>query len=86
MYYVKTQVSSFPDGRSLLATHESLDAAIQDCAEWAEYDDVRVWVEDQHGGIVHEFEGYADATEFLYPEEDGQPTEYEEWMDFDPDC
>ena len=86
MYWVKTEESSFEDGRSLLATCETLDEAMQECAEWAEADDVRVWVEDQHGGIVYEVEGYLHATELLYPETDGQPDELTEWMDFDPDC
>ena len=84
MYWVKTEVSSFDDGRSLLATCETLEAAMQECAEWAEWDDVRVWVEDQHGGIVYEVEGFAHASEILHG--DGQPTELEEWMSFDPDC
>ena len=84
MFYVKTEVSSFEDARSLLATCHTLEDAMQECAEWAEYDDVRVWVEDQHGGIVYEVEGFAHASEILYG--DGQPTELEEWMDFDPDC
>ena len=28
----------------------------------------------------------AEASEFLSPEDDGQPSEAQEWYDFDPDC
>ena len=28
----------------------------------------------------------AEAAEFLSPEDDGQPSEAQEWYDFDPDC
>ena len=33
-----------------------------------------------------ELSNFADAMGYDEDEDDGQPTELEEWMDFDPDC
>ena len=33
-----------------------------------------------------EFSNWADAMSYDFDEDDGQPTEQEEWHSFDPDC
>jgi hypothetical protein len=36
------------------------------------------WVEDEAGNVIEHY----DASEDDYDEDDGQPTEYEEWQDY----
>jgi hypothetical protein len=60
-YKVMTEVSSFEDGRPLLHETTSLKVARKECREWAEWDDIFVWVEDEDGDIIYSIDGYAEA-------------------------
>lgn len=59
-YQVMTEVSSFNDGRPLLHVTNSLAEAKRECREWAEYDDIYVWVEKDHK-CVYSIDGYLEA-------------------------
>lgn len=59
-YQVMTEVSSFDDGRPLLFATNSLAEAKRECREWAEYDDIYVWVEKDHK-CVYSIDGYLEA-------------------------
>jgi hypothetical protein len=61
-YKVMTEVSSFDDGRPLLHETNSLREARKECREWAEYDDIFVWVEDEEGNPIYSIDGYLEAT------------------------
>ena len=61
-YRVMTEVSSFDDGRPLLHETNSLIEARKECREWAEYDDIFVWVEDEDGDPIYSIDGYLEAT------------------------
>jgi hypothetical protein len=56
-YRVLTAVSSFDDGRPLLHETDDFREACRECREWADYDDIRVWVEDTSGRIVYSRDG-----------------------------
>jgi hypothetical protein len=58
-YRVMTEVSSFEDGRPLLYETGNIKDARRECREWAEWDDVFVWVEDEDGDIVYSRDGVA---------------------------
>jgi hypothetical protein len=64
-YRVLTEVSSFDDGRSLLVETDSLSDAMRECAEWAEYDDIFVWVENASREMICCVDGYGEAVEIL---------------------
>lgn len=54
---------------------ENLEEAKRECAEWAEYDDILVVVQDsQESGEpyreVYRVDGYSEAVDILYPEEE----------------
>lgn len=74
-YRVMTKVSSFPDGRPLLHECDDLEEAQRECVEWAEYDDITVWVLDDCGETVYQVDGYAEATAILYPESEEEQEE-----------
>ena len=59
-YQVMTEVSSFDDGRGLLHVTNSLAEAKRECREWAEWDDIYVWVEKDHK-CVYSIDGYLEA-------------------------
>jgi hypothetical protein len=59
-YQVMTEVSSFDDGRPLLFETNSLAEAKRECREWAEWDDIHVWVESS-GKQVYSIDGYREA-------------------------
>ena len=53
---------------------EDLEAAKRECAEWAEYDDILVVVQDSQGSgepykEVYRVDGYSEAVDILYSEE-----------------
>ena len=53
---------------------EDLEEAKQECAEWAEWDDILVVVQDsmlpgQNYEEIYRVDGYAAAVDILYPEE-----------------
>jgi hypothetical protein len=56
-YKVMTEVSSFEDGRPLLHETDDIKAARRECREWAEWDDIFVWVEDRDGKVVYSKNG-----------------------------
>lgn len=57
-YRVLTDVSSFPDGRPLLHETNSLRTAQKEAREWANFDQIFVWVKDTEDKII--FAAYPD--------------------------
>ncbi len=54
---------------------EDLDEAKRECAEWAEWDDILVVVQDSQGlgqdyKEIYRVDGYSQAVEILYTEEE----------------
>jgi hypothetical protein len=54
---------------------EDLEVAKRECAEWAEYDDILVVVQDsmlpgQNYEEIYRVDGYSEAVAILYPEEE----------------
>jgi len=54
---------------------EDLEVAKRECAEWAEYDDILVVVQDsmlpgQNYEEIYRVDGYSEAVTILYPEEE----------------
>ena len=53
---------------------EDIDEARRECAEWAEWDDCLVVVQDSQGPgkpykEIYRVDGYSEAQDILYPEE-----------------
>lgn len=54
---------------------EDLEEAKRECAEWAEWDDILVIVQDSQGPgqdykEIYRVDGYGEAVDILYPEEE----------------
>jgi hypothetical protein len=63
-----------------ILTTDDLEEAKREAAEWAEHDDIHTAVMDQQSydwNTIIEFNGYEDATNFLYPESDEEDDMYE---------
>ena len=62
------------------------DEVIMACVKYMSEDEVRDMFRSNFYELYEETVGEDDDDEEDYEEDDGQPSEYDEWMDFDPDC